>query len=199
LSEGGAILFIEGERVGLGELRRELVSLYHRWANDPVVQRTTRHPRLFSIEDVEAGFDHYMQSDRNQGFTIYERADDPGAARPVGTAGLKDIDHRNRTAEFEIVIGEPDARGRGYGTEATRLVLDYAFTVLGLRNVMLTVYANNPGGVRAYQKAGFREFGRRTGAVEVAGELFDVVYMECLAADFASPVLRAMFAPQSLA
>jgi RimJ/RimL family protein N-acetyltransferase len=117
--------------------------------------------------------------------------------QPVGLAGLKDVDYRNRTAEFVIVLGEERARGRGYGTEATRLVLDYAFTVLSLRNIMLTVYANNPAGLRAYEKAGFREFGRRTTAVEVAGQHFDVIYMEALAADFEGSSLRERFLPPS--
>ncbi|CAN5781369.1 hypothetical protein BH23CHL2_BH23CHL2_05390 [soil metagenome] len=110
-------------------------------------------------------------------------------------ASLKDVDFRNRTAELAILIGESDARNRGYGTEATRLVLDHAFTTLSLRNVMLEVYANNQAGVRAYEKAGFREFGRRTAAVEVAGKVFDVIYMECLASTFESPALRNIFLP----
>ena len=50
---------------------------------------------------------------------------------------MKAIDRRNRTATFVIFIGETKARGQGYGTETTRLVLDYAFTALGLHNVDL--------------------------------------------------------------
>jgi RimJ/RimL family protein N-acetyltransferase len=126
-------------------------------------------------------------------FTIYERA----TWRPIGTCGLHDLDHRNRTAEFGILIGEADARGKGYGTEATRLMLDYAFTALGVHNLMLRVFAYNRAGIRAYQKAGFREFGRRREAVWMAGRLWDVVYMECLATGFTSPVLADVFAPDA--
>jgi RimJ/RimL family protein N-acetyltransferase len=56
------------------------------------------------------------------------------------------VDHRNRSATFGILIGEPECRGKGYGTETTRLMLDYAFTTLGLHNVMLTVFEFNPAG-----------------------------------------------------
>jgi hypothetical protein len=56
------------------------------------------------------------------------------------------VDHRNRSATFGILIGEPECRGKGYGTETTRLMLDYAFTALGLHNVMLTVFEFNPAG-----------------------------------------------------
>ena len=64
-------------------------------------------------------------------FTIYDRSDDA----PVGTAGLFDISYAHSTAEFGIAIGE--RRGQGLGTEATRLVLEWAFRTLGLHNVML--------------------------------------------------------------
>ena len=188
-------IVVQGERVGLGFFRKDLIPLYHRWFNDLAVQRTTSRPRLIPLEGIESEFDAFVQSESNQPFTIYELANNDALRRPVGVANLKHVDHRDRTAEFEIIIGEPDARGKGYGTETTRLVLDYAFHVLSLRNVMLTVYANNPAGIRAYEKAGFREFGRRTAAIEVAGESFDVIYMEALARDFDSPVLRDIMLP----
>ena len=81
--------------------------------------------------------------------------------QPIGTTDLFEIDHRLRTARFGMLIGEADARGKGYGTETVRLMLDYAFTALGLHNVMLNVSEYNLAGRRAYEKAGFKEFGRR--------------------------------------
>ena len=76
-------------------------------------------------------------------------------------------------------------------------MLMYAFTTLGLHNVMLVVYAYNEAGYRAYQKAGFREFGRRE-AVWMGGRLWDAISMECLATECASPVLGRVFAPDGL-
>ena len=90
-------------------------------------------------------------------FTVYEQ----DTMRPIGNTGLNDIDYRNRTAEFGITIGEPDARGQGYGTETAQLMLGYAFTALSLHNVKLTVHEYNLAGIRAYTKAGFKQYGRR--------------------------------------
>jgi RimJ/RimL family protein N-acetyltransferase len=90
------------------------------------------------------------------------------------------------------MIGEKDCWNKGYGTEATALVLDYAFTALGLHNVMLRAYAYNQAGIRAYQKAGFREFGRRRQARRLAERAYDVVYMDCLASEFQGGVVRRM-------
>jgi RimJ/RimL family protein N-acetyltransferase len=115
--------------------------------------------------------------------------------RPRGTTALHSVDHRNRTAAFGVHIGESDARGKGNGTEATSLTLDFAFTALGLHGVMLTVAESNLVGRRAYEKAGFREFGRRRQCRWLAGRLGDEVYMDCLAAEFASPALARVFDP----
>ena len=68
-------------------------------------------------------------------------------------------------------------------------MLDYAFTALGLHSVLLTVYAFNRAGIRAYEKAGFRECGRQREAHRRGGQRWDVVSMDCLAREFTSPVL----------
>ncbi|MGH9175449.1 MAG: GNAT family N-acetyltransferase, partial [Vicinamibacterales bacterium] len=115
--------------------------------------------------------------------------------RPIGFAGLRDISERHRTAEFAITIGDRDARGKGYGTEATRLMLDYAFIARGLHTVLLDVAEHNPGGIRAYEKAGFQIIGRRREAEVRDGRRWDTIYMQAMAENFESPVLAAIFAP----
>src|SRR5205807_9599132 len=100
-----------------------------------------------------------------------------------------------RTAEYGILIGEADARGKGYGTQVTTLMLDYAFVALGLHSVMLRVYAYNLAGKRAYEKAGFREFGRRRESKLMGGRLWAQIYMEALATEFESPLLARLFVP----
>ncbi len=186
------IVNIEGELVALGPSRRDLLPDFQRWDNDFATRRTQGGPPVpWTLEQEQADYDRDGGSGRVVVFVIYERA----GWRPIGFTAWKDIDYRNRTALFVIGIGEADARGKGYGTEATRLMLDYAFTALGLHSVMLTVYEYNLAGLRAYSKAGFREFGRRRQAQWMGGRLWDEVYMDCLASEFVSPVLAAVFAP----
>ena len=185
------ILNIVGERVALGPLRRELIPLYTRWRNDFEVQRTFGDsPRPVTIEDRTRWFEAQTGSDAHW-FTIYERE----SMRPIGTTDLFEIELRFGAARFGIQIGEADARDRGYGTEATRLMLDYAFTALNLRNVMLTVAEYNLAGRRAYEKAGFREMGRRRQADIMNGVVYDEIYMDCVASEFESPVLARVFVP----
>jgi RimJ/RimL family protein N-acetyltransferase len=183
---------IVGDRVALGPMRRDLLPLYHRWINDFGTARTlgAAPPRPTTLE-AETGWYESVAGADSTTFTVYER---PGW-RPIGTAGLSGVDHRNRTATFGILIGEPDARGKGYGTETTRLMLDYAFTALGLHSVGLTCFEFNLAGRHAYRKAGFKEIGRRRQCRMMGGRLWDEIPMDCLASEFESPVLGRLLVP----
>lgn len=186
------IVNIVGEQVALGPLRRDLLPRYTRWINDLATQRMLGlSPRPMTAEQEQDWYERVVKDASGVSFTIYALA----TWQPVGNTSLMGIDDRNRTAEFGIMIGEPDARGQGYGTETARLMLDYAFTALGLHSLMLRVHEYNPAGKRAYEQAGYREFGRRRQAKLMGGRFWDVIYMECLASEFTSPVLGAVFAP----
>jgi diamine N-acetyltransferase len=186
------IINVEGERAALGPLRRDLLPAYTRWRNDFTAMRTWDDPPWpVTLEERTAWFDQAVAATDVARFTVYERA----TWRAVGMAGLYGIDFRHGTAEFGLMIGEPEARNRGYGTEATRLVADYAFNALGLHSVMLRVLSYNLAGLRAYAKAGFQEFGRWQGSWVFAGRRWDVVFMECRADGFASPGLDRVFVP----
>ena len=191
-SAEGFILTIEGERVALGPLRRELIPLYQRWMNTLGTMRTLDLPPYpITREKEQEWYDRVSRAESDVSFTIYESE----TLRPIGNTGLHEIDYRNRTASFGIIIGEPECRGKGYGTETTRLMLDYAFTALGLHNVMLIVFEFNAAGIKAYQRAGFKEFGRRRECRLVGGKLWDEIQMDCLSTEFDSIVLRRIYAP----
>jgi diamine N-acetyltransferase len=191
-TETPPIVNIVGERVALGPIRRDLVPLYQRWLNDFGTLRTLFiPPRPLTMEEETAWYEGAATDSAAAHFTVYETA----SWRPIGNSQWRGIDFRNRTAEMAIFIGDAADRGKGYGTEATRLMLDYAFTALGLHSAMLTSYAFNLAGQRAYEKAGFREFGRRHECHWMGGQLWDEIYMDCLASEFESPVLARIFAP----
>jgi RimJ/RimL family protein N-acetyltransferase len=88
------------------------------------------------------------------------------------------------------MIGEKDCWNKGYGTETAMLLLDYGFRALGLHNIMLTAFSYNERGLRAYTRAGFKEFGRRREARRFGEQAYDVVYMDCLATEFESRVMK---------
>lgn len=110
-------------------------------------------------------------------FAIHDAAD----GELVGVCGLENIDHNFLRADFGIFLGQ--RRGTGIGTDATRLVLQWAFTVIGLRNVMLESYEYNEQAIRAYERAGFRRIGTRRDSVLALGRRWDSVLMDAVPDD----------------
>jgi RimJ/RimL family protein N-acetyltransferase len=190
-----AIANAVGDLVALGPLRRDLIPTYQRWVNDFGTMRAIGLPlRPVTTEQEEDCYESQAKAEQEATFTVYERY----SLRPIGTASSHAIDHRNRTAIFGIMIGEPADRGKGYGAETTRLVLDYSFVDLVPHNVALTVFEYNPAGLRAYAKAGFEEFGRRRECRTMGGRLWDEIHMQCLSTRFESPVPGRIFAPSEV-
>lgn len=114
------------ERVALGPLRRDLLPLYLRWINDLPAARNLNMLPPHTLEQEERWYESAAAVTDSKNFTIYEAS----TWRPIGTTDLGSINFQHRRAVFGIFIGEADCRGKGYGTETTRLMLDYAFTAL---------------------------------------------------------------------
>ncbi|MFD4577512.1 GNAT family N-acetyltransferase [Streptomyces sp. NPDC058417] len=167
---------------GLGPYRADLVETYWRWEQDPALLVGYGRQVPESLEARTEGMTHQVRGG-NVRFTIYDLSgEDP---TPAGVATLLP-DHSVRTAEFVIMLGA-EARGRGLGTAATRLTLDYAFHVTNLRMVWLKVLAPNTGAIRAYEKAGFHHVGPIRQAGYWLGQVCDEIVMDALASDFTGP------------
>jgi diamine N-acetyltransferase len=186
-------LTLVGDLVALGPAHKGLLPLLWKWENDLELSVLTGDPvHPLSPEGIDGLYERYAKNDPSHAsFVIYERA----TLRPIGTIGLPGINHAHRTAELGVGIGEHDCWGKGYGTEATRLILDYAFNILGLHNVMLRAFSYNERAIRTYRRVGFKEMGRRRQAQRIGGRPYDVVYMDCLATEFSGSVLGRFLPP----
>jgi RimJ/RimL family protein N-acetyltransferase len=181
------ILTIIGDLIALGPLRRDLGPLNVKWFNNfEAAALNGMAIRPTTAEAQERWYEQVSKDDIAVVFTIYERT----TLRPIGGTSLTHVDPMNRTAEFAILIGEKDCWGKGYGTETTRLMLDYGFTALGLHNISLRVFSYNERAIRAYLRAGFKLIGRQREAKRVGSRAFDVIHMDYLATEFRSPLLH---------
>lgn len=185
---------IIGDKVALGPVLKSMIPHFYRWENDFAVTLMSGD-RLRSVnrDMIEARYERSVKEENLHivEFAIYERA----SSRLIGTTHLRHINLVMRNAEYGVLIGEKDCWGKGYGTETTTLMLDYAFTVLGLHNVLLSTYGYNERAVRAYTRAGFRVMGRWREAARLGDQLYDVIFMDCLATEFRSPFPRVIDLP----
>jgi RimJ/RimL family protein N-acetyltransferase len=104
--------------------------------------------------------------------------------RLIGTCALSQLDSDNGSALYHITIGEKDTWGRGFGTEATRLMLDHAFGTLGLHRIGLSVFSFNERAIRSYQSCGFVIEGRAREAIWRDGRWWDEISMSVLQSDW---------------
>src|SRR5439155_15559603 len=116
----------------------------------------------------------------------------------IGTCALSQLDIDNGSALFHITIGEKDAWGRGYGTEATRLMVDHAFGGLGLHRIGLTVFSFNERAIRSYRSCGFIVEGRAREAIWRDGRWWDEIAMSILDSDWAERRRSERSAPPAL-
>jgi RimJ/RimL family protein N-acetyltransferase len=117
-------------------------------------------------------------------FAIEPLAGQEGAGQFAGACSLQHIDMRNRHAELGIWMASHAIRGLGYGTEAVRLLLNYAFEVTRLDKVHLGVYDFNEGGIRSYERVGFRYEGCLRNMLYYDGRYWDEWPMRILRAEW---------------
>lgn len=146
--------------------------------------RDTEQHRLADSEPA------FMWSEKKLKEFIEKRADNPNGFRfwirtlagdkLIGGAGLWVDSWTHANAWLGISIGDREYWGRGYGTEAVRLMVQYAFLELNLRRVSLGLHAYNERALKSYEKAGFKLEGRMRGEGLRDGVRFDSLWMGLL-------------------
>ncbi len=129
-----------------------------------------------SLERLQAEFDADAAKGGRNGMQFAIEAD----GKFIGQCALFRLDEVAQTCELGIAIGDKSYWGRGYGSDAIRTLLEYAFRLRNIRKVSLTVNGTNTRAIHAYQKCGFQEEGRLREHVWSNGAYVDLVQMGIL-------------------
>lgn len=143
---------------------------------DPEVRRLTGSQHQVSEERTKEWVATRQDHDDRADWAIVR----PGDEMVLGEAVLNEFDPPNAAVNFRIALVGSHLFGWGYGSEATRLVVDYAFDVAGLHRVSLEVYDFNPRAKRVYENCGFVREGRRRDALLWEGQWHDAICMAIL-------------------
>jgi RimJ/RimL family protein N-acetyltransferase len=129
---------LDGSTVVLRRHAPDNLAAFLRWYGDPEVARLTRYQDgPMARDEIERFFQVRALGSGSLAMAIHVRE----TGRLIGSCAFSQMDGDNGAALFHITIGEHDAWGHGYGTEATRLMVDHAFRSLGLHRVALSVFA----------------------------------------------------------
>lgn len=142
------------------------------WRNKDFVRKNFIYQELFTEEGHRNWIKNQVEPGHVVQFVICL-----SDGREIGSIYFRDIDREKGTAEYGIFIGEEDALGRGYGTEAAKEALAYAFTELKLQKIFLRFLADNIGAQKSYEHAGFRLTDRQESVLTQQGER-EVHFME---------------------
>lgn len=169
--------FLLSELIELRGLRRADIDVYRSWLENAEATHFMESGwRPVPDSEMEAIYKASVESGDTVVFVIADRSSD----LPVGVCGLYAINWICRRAEFRILIGDTGSHGRGFGTEAARLVLKYAFDKLNLETVYLGVNSENQRAIRSYEKAGFIREGVRRQIIFRNGRYYDALMMSVL-------------------
>lgn len=150
------------------------------WSNDIEMSlKTGDISDMINLETQKTYLENMNNSTR-YGFYIVDKKSN----QVIGIARLMRINWINRNAVMGIFIGDKKNRKSGFGTEASEMILDFAFNILNLRNVMTEVFSFNEGSSSLCKKIGMKEIGRRRKAIIYGKHEYDEVYFDILDEEF---------------
>lgn len=172
-------VMMEGQDIYLRPMEPSDTDNIIKWRNTDFVRRNFIYQKPFTRQGHENWTKTMIDTGKAVQFIICTREGDG----PVGSVYLRDIDRNHNKAEYGIFIGEGQALGKGYGTQAARLMISYAFGRAGLHKLMLRVLAENGQALRSYEKAGFVREAYLKDEVFLEGCYKDVIYMAVINRD----------------
>lgn len=164
---------LQGEQIYLRPIIREDTDLIIQWRNSDGVRPYFIYQQPFTRE----GHLHWMETmiDTEEGFQfiVCRNEDD----KPIGCTYLRDYDRKNNKIEYGVFIGEPEAKGKGYGLQMLELTLDFAFDTLKVHKVFARAFADNAASVNCFLKGGFTKEAHLVDEVCINGTYRDIVLL----------------------
>jgi RimJ/RimL family protein N-acetyltransferase len=169
---------LHGEKVILRAVKREDIQRRFEFGNNvafhTLLSEDPWEPR--PLAQLEAEFEEWARKEDSETTRFAIEAD----GNYIGHCLLYDFQHMARRCSLGIGIGDPEYQGKGYGRDALRVLLNYAFRLRNLRKVSLTVSGNNERAIRSYRACGFVEEGRLRQHDWADGQYIDVICMSIL-------------------
>lgn len=165
-------LRLTGKQIYLRPITVEDTDVVLKWRNDPQVVKNFIYRKPISREEHLNWIHNKVEKGEVIQFIVCDLQND----KPLGSAYLQNFDEESHRAEWGIFLGEEEARGRGVGTEAGKLLLHYAFYDLKLHKVVSRILSHNKASIHMSEKTGGRQEGYMKDELFLDGKYVDVVF-----------------------
>ena len=172
--------FLVGRRVFLRPFSEDDLSYVQKWSNDSKIRRLTGEIAPMSRQEAEEFYKHLRADKDRVWFAVVLKRGN----RVIGEVGLLRMFRPWRCTDMSIIIGEKNTWGKGYGTEAGRLLLKYAFEQLKFHRVSIGVVGFNDRAIRFWKSLGFKKEGVQKDGYYCDNEFSDFVMMSILEDQF---------------
>ena len=176
---------IGGRKTHLRPMRADEAPLFYEWASDPEVQPFWGEGGHY--DSLEGFLRHWQPYNFDGSQPHLGRCFTIEVDHPIGVVAYNRVELLHRMAAIDILIGDPDYRERGYGTDALRAFLAFLFDAVGLHRVWLATFDYNARARHVYEKIGFVQEGVMRQSDWVDGRWVDSVIYGILEHDFRRP------------
>lgn len=173
-------MILKTERIYLRNLiESDAYTMKDALSNDEIRYMTNTHID-FSIEELKKHINKINLDEDRVDFAICIN----NTNMVIGELSILDIDTHNESAGFRIALSHIENVSKGYGSEAIKLAIKYAFDNLKLNRLELEVYSFNKRAIKAYKKCGFNIEGKLKEAIKVNNEYHDEIIMAILKSEY---------------
>lgn len=180
---------IVGDRIYLSPVAytEEALDKFTEWMNDfNVTDYTGRSSEITTYLNEKEWLDRTARKTETRDFNII----DIKTNKLIGSVGLVNFKWIPRSATLGIFIGDDEYRSNGYGTEAIKLILEFAFKYLNLHSVNLDLIEANERAHKCYLKCGFKYTGMSRDAIFLNGKYYNKLHMDILESEFEGDYIR---------
>lgn len=167
---------VYSDKVTLRPVEERDLQLLYSWMQDPELLRSINRTEKTIWSSHIEWYKRMLQDESQIVFSIEEKQ----GGTLIGQCGLRRIDYKSQKAELWIFIGEHEVRGQGFGCDAVKKLLRYAFEEKRLNRVYLYVVDFNEGAKLFYEKLGFRQEGIFRQDIFIDGGFHDTIHMAIL-------------------
>lgn len=176
---------LRGQQTILRAMTKQDLAHLHRWLNDPdIMQWWDGRDHKASFDRVEARFRKSIENSDRDTIRFMIEVDRDGAARPIGMIQFGRVQPRAKNTQIDVLIGEPEFRDAGYGTDALRAALKHIFEDLKAHRAWHTMQASNARAQKSAEKIGFKQEGVLREHDQLEGKYVDVVVYGMLASEW---------------